>query len=52
MIMVANEALRRYIAFDDGEWIHDPNMPEDLLPEFEQFVKDYYASRKKDAKKI
>lgn len=51
MIIIANELLKNYIAFEDGKWIHDPNMPETLVPEFEQFVKDYNASKERNAKK-
>lgn len=41
MVIAVNELLRRYIAFEDGKWIHDPNMPETLQEEFEKFVENY-----------
>lgn len=50
MIIAANEVLRKYIAFENGEWIHDPNMPEALEPEFERFVRVYQES--KEAKNV
>ena len=26
MIIVPDEKLRKYLAFEDGKWIHDPEM--------------------------
>lgn len=41
MIIVANEILRKYISFENGKWVHDPNMPETLKEEFNKFVQNY-----------
>jgi len=39
MIIVAPEEIRRYVAVDeDGQWIHDPNMPAELEEKFREFV--------------
>lgn len=39
MIIVAPEEIRRYVAVDeDGQWIHDPNMPAELEEKFLEFV--------------
>lgn len=39
MIIVAPEEIRRYVAVDEeGQWIHDPNMPADLEKLFWEFV--------------
>ena len=45
MLIVPSEKIRRYVAYsvEDGEWIHDPNMPEDLKEEFEKFKKKVEA---------
>lgn len=39
MIIVPNEKIRKYVAYsaEDGEWIHDPKMPAELVEEFEKF---------------
>lgn len=48
MIIIPNEKIMNYIALDEnGQWIHDPNMPEELLEEFEQFVQAEAVSRAK-----
>ncbi len=41
MIIVPNEKIRKYVAYstDEGDWIHDPNMPAELEEEFEKFRK-------------
>lgn len=41
MIIVPDEKLRKYLAFEDGKWIHDPEMPESLECEFQNFVSEY-----------
>lgn len=38
MILVPEKKIRKYVAFENGKWIHDPNMPEDLMAAFEAFV--------------
>ena len=39
MLVVPDEKIRKYVAYsqEDGGWIHDPNMPEELEEEFRQF---------------
>jgi len=51
MIIVANEILRKYISFENGKWIHDPNMPETLKEEFYKFVQNYKEVKKCGAEK-
>lgn len=38
MILVPEKKIRKYVAFENGKWIHDPNMPEYLVADFEEFV--------------
>lgn len=48
MMIIPSEKIMKYIAVDEnGQWIHDPNMPEELLEEFEQFVQKEAAARAK-----
>lgn len=39
MIIIPDERIRRYIAYsyEEGTWIHDPQMPSELLEAFERF---------------
>lgn len=38
MLIVPDKSIRRYVAFENGKWIHDPNMPECLMDKFSKFV--------------
>ena len=41
MIIMPPEELQKYITIDDkGEWKYEPSMPKDLIPQFEEFVKN------------
>lgn len=51
MIFVANEKLRKYLAFEDGKWIHDPNMPDELESDFLVFVEAYENAKKESNSK-
>lgn len=38
MIIFPPEEIRKYITLNEnGQWIHADSMPEELLPEFEEF---------------
>lgn len=41
MIIVPVEKLRKYISFENGSWIHDPNMPDELMEDYILFVHKY-----------
>ena len=45
MLIVPSENIRKYVAYsvEDGGWIHDPNMPGELVEEFEKFKKKVEA---------
>lgn len=39
MIMIPDEKIMKYVSTNErGEWIHDPQMPEELIPLFNDFV--------------
>ena len=41
MIIMPDERILKYISTDEeGNWIHSPEMPEELLEVFEEFVKE------------
>lgn len=41
MIIMPPDEIRRYITVDEnGEWIHDPNMPNELEEMFLEFVEN------------
>lgn len=40
MMIIPDEKLVKYISTDEeGNWIHDPQMPKELTEAFEEFVK-------------
>ena len=46
MIIMPPDELAMYIATDDeGNWIHDPNMPKELEEMFEKFVSEAKAAK-------
>lgn len=39
MLLIPDERISQYVSTNEkGEWIHDPNMPEELMPIFDEFV--------------
>lgn len=48
MTIIPPDELIPYISINDnGEWIHDPDMPKELETAYEKFVNDEAATRKK-----
>lgn len=48
MMIVPPNELSIYISIDEnGQWIHDPNMPKELEPTFYEFVKNVEEAQKK-----
>lgn len=46
MIIVPPSEIVRYVSVDEeGNWIHDPEMPKELEPVFEQFLKQVDEAR-------
>ncbi len=46
MIILPPDELVKYISTDgEGNWIHDPNMPDELVPMYEQFVEKEKKAR-------
>ena len=41
MILIPDKKIRRYISYENGKWIHDPNMPRELIPDFNKFLMQY-----------
>ena len=48
MMIIPNERIRKYVAYsaEEGGWIHDPKMPEDLEEEFKRFKEKAEAESK------
>lgn len=47
MIMIPSNELRKYVSVNEkGMWEHDPNMPEELKPEYEKFLKLWEENQK------
>lgn len=47
MIIMPSNEIRKYICLDEnGQWIHDPNMPKELQPVFEEFLKQWEEAQK------
>lgn len=47
MMITPPEIILPYISTgENGEWIHDPAMPAELLEEFQKFVKNEQEARK------
>ncbi len=41
MIIMPPEKIKQYVTVDEnGKWIHDPEMPEELQGEFDKFVEN------------
>lgn len=41
MIIMPPDEIKRYITVDEnGEWVHDPNMPIELEEKFVEFVEN------------
>lgn len=48
MMIMPNEKLFNYISTDEeGNWIHDPKMPEELVEVFDAFVKQSKEAEEK-----
>ena len=46
MIIIPPDELAMFIAIDEeGNWIHDPNMPKELDEMFEKFVSEAKAAK-------
>ncbi|MGN0496375.1 MAG: hypothetical protein ACI4GW_09150 [Lachnospiraceae bacterium] len=53
MIIMPPEEIRKYISVDEnGQWIHDPKMPNELKKQFEDFVKNVEEAKKFNSKVI
>ena len=51
MIFMPAEEIRKYISVDEnGQWIHDPQMPIELEKKFEDFVKSIEKAKKNSIK--
>lgn len=38
MMIIPNKSIRKYVAFENGKWIHDPQMPDEMKNEFNKFI--------------
>lgn len=48
MMIIPDKSIRKYVAVENGVWIHDPQMPKELEEEFQKFVLIVNGNEKKN----